>query len=96
VAFRNENAFYTPSTEPTRLYRQVLFPSKARLDLAYYPNRTLISDCVWVLRGVLAVAGMHKGLVITMPLLAEQSSTARQAHAIGGTATASRGLQPQI
>lgn len=96
VAFRNENAFYTPTTEPTRLYRQVLFPSKARLDLSYYPDRTLISDCVWVVRGVLAVAGMHKELVVNLPLLAEPSPATRQASGMGGTTTAAPRLQAQI
>lgn len=72
VAFRNESAFYTPGTDPTFVYRQLLFPTKAQLDLSYYPHRTLVADCAWVLRGVLAVAGMQKTLVAGMPPVAER------------------------
>ncbi len=88
VAFRNESAFYTPGAEPTHVYRQVLFPTKAQLDLSYYPERTLLSDCVWVLRGVLAVAGIHRDLVLNIPLMAEQLSAPRHAQAIGGAKVA--------
>lgn len=89
VAFRNENAFYAPGTEPTHVYRQVLFPTKAQLDLSYYPHRTLLSDSVWVLRGILAVAGVQQELVISMPFMAEQSPAPRHAQVIGATKAAS-------
>jgi lipopolysaccharide/colanic/teichoic acid biosynthesis glycosyltransferase len=36
---------------------QVLFPAKARIDLSYYPKRTIGSDIVWIWRGFLAVLG---------------------------------------
>jgi lipopolysaccharide/colanic/teichoic acid biosynthesis glycosyltransferase len=68
VAFRDEGALYPPGTEPTGLYRQVLFPTKARLDLAYYPNRTLLSDIVWILCGVLAVVGLYRNRTGLPPL----------------------------
>jgi lipopolysaccharide/colanic/teichoic acid biosynthesis glycosyltransferase len=54
VAFRCESSFYPPG-DPTRFYREVLFPAKAALDLAYYPHRTALSDLEWMVRGVLAV-----------------------------------------
>jgi len=60
VAFRYECVFYPPDAEPTRFYREVLFPLKARFDLSYYPRRTLLSDCAWIARGVLAVAGLDR------------------------------------
>ncbi|MGG5887550.1 sugar transferase [Falsiroseomonas sp. HC035] len=74
VAFRDEGALYPPGAEPARLYRQVLFPTKARLDLAYYPNRTLLSDIGWILCGVLAVVGLYKTQVGPSMLAAGQSS----------------------
>jgi lipopolysaccharide/colanic/teichoic acid biosynthesis glycosyltransferase len=57
VMFRNESALYTPGEDPEIVYRAVLFPAKARIDLAYYPERTLIGDLKWVLLAVLAVCG---------------------------------------
>jgi lipopolysaccharide/colanic/teichoic acid biosynthesis glycosyltransferase len=53
--FRNEAAFYPPSEDPETVYRQVLFPAKAALDLSYYPTRTVLKDLAWIGRGVLAV-----------------------------------------
>lgn len=58
VAFRNEAACYPVDRQPQEFYREVLFPAKAALDLAYYPSRTALSDIEWVLRGVLAVCGV--------------------------------------
>ena len=57
VMFRNEGSLFPTDAAPTEFYRQVLFPIKARLDLAYYQRRTVWSDIVWLLRGVLAVLG---------------------------------------
>ncbi|MBV1797537.1 sugar transferase [Siccirubricoccus sp. G192] len=68
VAFRNECTLYPPNSEPTRFYREVLFPHKAQLDLSYYPHRTLRSDCAWIARGVLAVAELDRGPA-AVPLL---------------------------
>jgi len=56
VAFRHESSFF-PEGDPTRFYRDVLFPLKAAADLSYYPNRSVSADLKWFLRGVLAVAG---------------------------------------
>lgn len=58
VAFRNESDLYPENLDPTDFYRRVLFPAKARLDLDYYPQRTILSDVGWILRGVLAVIGV--------------------------------------
>ncbi|MER8638177.1 sugar transferase [Mesorhizobium sp. M0207] len=58
VLFRHEARFYPRSMDPLLFYRQVLFPAKARLDLSYYPQRTIGSDVVWMVRGLLAVLGV--------------------------------------
>lgn len=55
--FRSEGSLYDTSTDPEQFYRDILFPTKARIDLAYYPNRSLLADAGWVARGVLAVFG---------------------------------------
>jgi lipopolysaccharide/colanic/teichoic acid biosynthesis glycosyltransferase len=55
--FRSEGTLYPRDWEPAAFYRAVLFPAKARLDLAYYPNRTLLRDWGWVLHGTVAVIG---------------------------------------
>lgn len=57
VLFRNEADFYPQSADPLHYYREVLFPAKARIDLSYYPQRTLVSDVAWMARGFLAVFG---------------------------------------
>jgi lipopolysaccharide/colanic/teichoic acid biosynthesis glycosyltransferase len=43
-------------------YRQVLFPAKAEIDLAYFSRRTLVSDLGWMLRAawvIVAGAGVE-------------------------------------
>lgn len=57
VLFRHEAHFYPPSVDPILFYREVLFPAKARIDLSYYPQRTIASDIAWMARGLLAVLG---------------------------------------
>jgi lipopolysaccharide/colanic/teichoic acid biosynthesis glycosyltransferase len=57
VAFRNERQFYPQDQDPTQFYRDILFPAKARLDLAYFSRRTFASDIAWMTRGALAVLG---------------------------------------
>jgi lipopolysaccharide/colanic/teichoic acid biosynthesis glycosyltransferase len=57
VIFRNENAFYASGCDPEIFYRNVLFPLKAHVDLAYFPRRSLTGDLVWAGRSVLAVFG---------------------------------------
>jgi lipopolysaccharide/colanic/teichoic acid biosynthesis glycosyltransferase len=58
VLFRHEAYFYPPSLDPLLFYREVLFPAKATIDLAYYPRRTIASDLVWIMRGFRAVFGV--------------------------------------
>ena len=58
VYFRNEGALFPEDTDPHAFYRAVLFPAKARIDLAYFPRRSLPQDVVWLVRGVLAVFGL--------------------------------------
>jgi lipopolysaccharide/colanic/teichoic acid biosynthesis glycosyltransferase len=62
VAFRDECSFFPADADPTRFYRDVLFQLKAAADLSYYPQRTLLSDLKWILRGVLAIAGWEQGV----------------------------------
>jgi lipopolysaccharide/colanic/teichoic acid biosynthesis glycosyltransferase len=57
VIFVNECCLYPESTDPQRFYREVLFPLKAGVDLAYFPYRTALSDLAWIARGVLATLG---------------------------------------
>jgi lipopolysaccharide/colanic/teichoic acid biosynthesis glycosyltransferase len=60
--FRNEAMFYPDGVDPVVYYRASLFPAKARIDLDYYPRRTLRSDIAWLLRCVLAVFGLVRPL----------------------------------
>ncbi|MDW6020571.1 sugar transferase [Mesorhizobium sp. BAC0120] len=57
VLFRHEAYLFPQSMDPIRFYREALFPAKARIDLSYYPRRTIASDLVWMARGFLAVLG---------------------------------------
>lgn len=59
VAFRSEGALYPEGVDRHDFYRDRIYPVKARLDLAYYPNRTWLGDMTWMVRGVLAVVGLH-------------------------------------
>ncbi len=58
VYFRNECALYPEEIDPHAFYRAVLFPAKARIDLGYFPRRSLGQDVVWLFRGLLAVFGL--------------------------------------
>ena len=55
--FRNESAYFGASLDPEELYRAVIFPLKAGIDLSYYPRRTWASDMAWAGRSILAVLG---------------------------------------
>lgn len=52
VAFRNESRLYPPDQDPETFYRQQLFPQKARNDLEYFSRATVISDALWIARGL--------------------------------------------
>jgi lipopolysaccharide/colanic/teichoic acid biosynthesis glycosyltransferase len=57
VFFRSEGRLYTGVGDPEAFYRRVLFPLKARADLAYFPHRTFRHDLAWISRGVCAIFG---------------------------------------
>jgi len=58
VLFRDENKLYPAGVTAVEFYRQFLFPTKAKIDLAYFEHRTLVSDLGWILRAVwVIVAG---------------------------------------
>lgn len=57
IAFRDERSLYPSNADSIQFYRAVLFPVKASIDLAYFPNRTLVWDLLWMIRGVFAVIG---------------------------------------
>ena len=57
VFFRNEALHYPEGEDPTRFYREVIFPIKAGLDIAYFRRRTLESDFIWILRMGMAMFG---------------------------------------
>ena len=56
VMFRHESKLYPASVAAVEFYRQVLFPAKAEVDLAYFSRRTLASDLGWILRAVWMIA----------------------------------------
>ncbi|MGQ2906506.1 MAG: sugar transferase [Aliihoeflea sp.] len=68
VAFRNEGSLFPVNAEPTRFYREVLFPAKAGLDLRYYRDRTLYTDFKWIVVGILAVVGLNASSVRSAPM----------------------------
>ena len=57
--FRNESALYPEGADPVAYYRAVLFPAKARIDLAYYPASSVASDLGWIVLCVAAVLGVR-------------------------------------
>jgi lipopolysaccharide/colanic/teichoic acid biosynthesis glycosyltransferase len=50
VLFRHENELFPPDGNVADFYREVLFPAKAKIDLAYYSNRTVTSDLRWIVQ----------------------------------------------
>jgi lipopolysaccharide/colanic/teichoic acid biosynthesis glycosyltransferase len=50
VLFRNESKLYPANAEAAEFYRQVIFPAKANIDLAYFSRRTFVSDLGWIFR----------------------------------------------
>jgi len=57
VVFRHEARLYPAGASVTDFYRDVLFPAKAEIDLAYYSRRTAVSDLGWVLRAGWVIVG---------------------------------------
>jgi len=66
AAFRAEGALYPPDQDRQDFYRQVLFPAKAGLDLAYYPSRSVFGDIKWVVRGFRAVCGFEHNASVSL------------------------------
>jgi len=56
VMFRHESKLYPAGVPVVEFYRQVLFPAKAEIDIAYFSRRTLVSDLGWILRGAWMIA----------------------------------------
>jgi lipopolysaccharide/colanic/teichoic acid biosynthesis glycosyltransferase len=49
ILFRHESALLPTDSDADEFYRAVLFPAKARVDLWYFPHRTLASDFGWMI-----------------------------------------------
>jgi lipopolysaccharide/colanic/teichoic acid biosynthesis glycosyltransferase len=65
VMFRHESKLYPAGGAAVKFYRQVLFPAKAEVDLAYFARRTLVSDLGWILRAVgMIVSGSRTETVL--------------------------------
>jgi lipopolysaccharide/colanic/teichoic acid biosynthesis glycosyltransferase len=58
ATFRSEADFLPDASQAAEFYRDVLFPIKALIDLKYYPNRTLMSDMLWLMVTMLMVFGI--------------------------------------
>jgi lipopolysaccharide/colanic/teichoic acid biosynthesis glycosyltransferase len=56
VLFRYESQLYPENVPPVDFYRRVLFPTKAKIDIDYFSNRTFASDIRWIVRALLAIA----------------------------------------
>ena len=55
VLFRNESKLYPAGVAAPEFYRTFLFPTKAKIDLAYFEHRTLVSDLGWIVRAAWAI-----------------------------------------
>lgn len=53
--YRNESAMYPTDEDPHVFYEQVLFPDKARNDLAYFQKATLVTDLWCIVSGLFAL-----------------------------------------
>jgi lipopolysaccharide/colanic/teichoic acid biosynthesis glycosyltransferase len=58
AVFRSESTLHDAGRDPEQFYRAVLFPMKARLDLAYFPHGNTWLDLKWTARCVMAVLGL--------------------------------------
>lgn len=54
--YRNESAMYPPNEDPTHFYEQVLFPDKARADIAYFSRANILSDIYCIASGIFVLA----------------------------------------
>lgn len=76
--FRNECSLYRGRADPEQFYRDVLFPLKAYIDMAYFARRTLLRDIAWAIRGVLAVLGWSSLLDEGAVLVGEMEDSIRE------------------
>lgn len=60
MVFRREGSLYPAGADPEQFYRDVLFPTKAAIDLEYFPRRAFVADLGWVALGLLAVMGVDR------------------------------------
>ena len=56
---RDKSSLFPQGADPVAFYRLVIFPLKARIDLAYYQNGSLFSDIGWIIRCVLVVVRLR-------------------------------------
>lgn len=54
AVFRDESALFADEPNPTAVYRKILLPAKARIDIAYYESRTLWTDLSWIVFSIMA------------------------------------------
>lgn len=83
IEFRNESELYPVDQDPEDYYRSVLFPKKARRDIAYFKRSNWLFDIQWVFKGVWAsvigaihwrrVIGLHAG-VLVLDILAVEAA----------------------
>ena len=83
IAFRNESDMYPADEDPDLFYRRVLFPQKARADLAYFNRCNWLRDIQWIIKGVCVsligavhwrrLIGLHAG-VILLDILAVEAA----------------------
>ncbi len=55
TAYRSEAEMYPPTGDSSIFYEEVLFPAKAKIDLAYYPIATWKTDLYWIYKSVACV-----------------------------------------
>lgn len=94
VHFRNESELYPPGEDPEKFYRENLFTKKADLDLEYFERANMLTDLIWIARGLwVSAAGVvdwwrfvreHGALVAGDVLLCEAAWTAAHLIRYGG------------
>ena len=92
VLFRNERALYSGRPDPEHFYRDVLFPLKAHIDLAYFAHRTFFRDVAWTVWGALAVFGWPSLLDAGALLVKEAEHCVGEGRAGGYSLSARIGL----
>lgn len=92
VQFRNEGRLYRGRPDPEQFYREIVFPLKAQLDLAYFPRRTLLGDVAWMVRGALAVVGCSSACRQAASLVEHEDGRAEKSVAGGRELQVERGL----